>query len=138
MASDGSWGALDTSPCAYTTAPADDGVQDAGVVLDLGVLEDDGLLDTGTGTDDGTGSNGDVGTELGGWVDGGCGVDEDRREDVGGWRSELFRLCLEGLLEVKSIGWHSGAGRLDLSPEVPRLVNKEAVAVSEIGEDVLL
>src|SRR3569833_894626 len=49
VAGDGGGRALDAGPGADTAVPADDGEQDAGVVLDLRVLQHDVLLDAGAG-----------------------------------------------------------------------------------------
>lgn len=131
-------GTFHTGPRPHATVPPDDRVQHACVVLDLGVLEHDGVLDARSGPDDHAGTDGHVGTQLGGWVDRRGGVDEDRGHDVGGRRGDLFRASLEGLLEVEGVGGDGRPGRLDLSPEVLGLVDEEAVAVGQVGEDVLL
>mgnify|MGYP007054560879 CR=1 FL=1 len=130
--------ALDPRPRAHTATPPDDRVQHARVVLDLGVLEHNGVLDACSGADDRPGADGDVGPQLGRRVDRRGGVDEDWGNDVGGGRGELVRSGLEGLLEVQRVGRHGGSGRLDLPPEVLGLVHEEAVAVGQVGEDVLL
>jgi hypothetical protein len=137
VAAHGDGCALHTSPGTDTAAPADDRVHDAGVVADLGVLKDNRVLDTSTGTDHDTRADRNVRTELGGGVDGGGGVDVDRGNDSGGGRSELGGLSLECLLEVESVSRDGGAGGLDLTPEVLGFVDEEAVAVSQIGEDIL-
>lgn len=138
MAADGDGCALHASPGTDTAAPADNRVHDTSVVADLGVLKDDRVLDTGTGADHDTWADRDVRTELGGGVDGGSRVDVDRRHDSGRGGSEFRGLGLECLLEVQGVGRHGRAGGLDLAPEVLGFVDEEAVAVGEIGEDVLL
>ena len=45
---------------------------------------------------------------------------------------------MECFLQVQCIGRHGGAGGLDLAPEVLGLVDEEAIAVRQFGEDVLL
>ena len=90
VASNGSRCALDTRPSTDLAVPADDGVQDASVVLDLRVFKNDRLLDTYTSANDDAGADGDVGTDLGGWVDLRGGVDVDGREDVCRGGGELF------------------------------------------------
>lgn len=107
-------------------------------MLDLGILQHDGVLDTGAGTDDHARSDGDVRAQLGGGVDAGRGVDVDGRHDGGRGRGEFVGLRLECLLQVEGVGGDSGTGGLDLAPEVLGLVDEEAVAVREIGQDVLL
>lgn len=82
MAGDRGRGSLDTGPGANTAVPANDGVQDAGVVLDLRIFQHDGLLDSGTSADGCAGTNGHVGAELGCGIHVGAGVDEDRGDDV--------------------------------------------------------
>lgn len=138
VAADGNGSTLDTSPGADAAAPTNDGVHHTSIVADLGVFQDDGVLDTGTSTDHNSGANGDVGAKLGGGVDGSSRVDVDRGHDGSGGRGELLRLGLEGLLEVEGVGGHGRASSLDLSPEVLSFVDKEAVAVGQVGEDVLL
>jgi hypothetical protein len=102
-------------------------------VLHLGILEDDGFLDPDTRADVNAGADGDVGADLGGGVDGGSGVDVDGREDVGGRRGELIRAILPRLLEVQGVGGDSGAGSLDLAPEVLGLVYEELLAIGEVA-----
>lgn len=138
VAGQGDGCALHASPGTDTAAPADDGVHDAGVMADLGVLKDDRVLDTGTGADHDTRADRDVRSKLGGGVDGGSGVDVDRRYDGGRGGSEFRRLGLECLLEVQGVGRHGRAGGLDLAPEVLSFVDEEAVAIGQIREDVLL
>lgn len=65
-------------------------------------------------------------------------MDVDWGHDGSGGRGELLGLGLEGLLEVEGVGGHGRASSLDLSPEVLSFVNEEAVAVGQVGEDVLL
>src|SRR5690606_30587327 len=77
VAADGSGRALHTGPGTDAAAPADDGVEDTGVVLDLGVLEDNGLLDACASPNDGARADAHVGTQLGRGVDLGGRVDED-------------------------------------------------------------
>lgn len=132
------WGALHTSPGADAAAPADDGVEHAGVVLDLGVFENDRLFDSGSCPDHGARANGDIGSQLRRWVDRRGGVDVDWRHNGRRRGSEFLRLRLERFLEVEGVGGHGRASGLDLPPEVLGLVDEESVAVGEIGEDVLL
>lgn len=138
VTANGDRGSLNTSPGANAAAPSNDRVHNTGIVADLCILENNGVLDTGTSTNNHTGSNGDVRSQLGSGVNGGSGVDEDWRHDHGRGRSELLRLGLECLLEVQGIGRNGRTGGLDLAPEVLSLVNEEAVAVSEIRQNVLL
>ena len=138
MAAHGDGCTFHASPGTDTAAPADDRVHDAGVVADLGVLKNNGVFDTGTGADDDTWADRDVRTELGGGVNGGGGVDVDRRNDGGRGAREFRRLGLECLLEVQGVGRYSRAGGLDLAPEVLGFVNEEAVAVSQVRENILL
>lgn len=138
MAVDGDGGTLNTSPSADAGTPANDGVKNTGVVLDLGVLEDNRLLDTRTGADVDAGADGDVGAELSGGVDRGSGVDKDGRDNVSRAGRELLGAGLEGLLEVESVGGHSGSSRLDLAPEVLGLVDEELLVIGKVTEDVLL
>lgn len=138
VAAHGDGSALHASPGTDTAAPADNGVHDASVVADLGILKDNRVLDTGTGADHDTWADGDVRAELGGGVDRGSGVDVDRRHDGGGGGREFRGLGLECLLEVQGVGGHGRTSGLDLAPEVLGFVDEEAVAVSQIGEDVLL
>lgn len=130
--------ALDAGPGAQLAAPSNDGVQHARVVLDLDVLEDNGLLNPHTGTDHRAGTNGHIGTELRRWVHMCRWMNVDGGYDRGGWRCELLRLSLKGLLQVQRVGGHSGSRGLDLPPKVSRLMHKEPVAVGQVGEDVLL
>lgn len=138
VAADRGRGTLDTSPGTDAAAPADDGVEDTRIVLDLGVLEHNALLDTGTSANGDTGSDANVGAELGGRVDVGGRVDEDGGHDVGAGLSELFAAGLPSLLQVECVGGDGRASRLDLSPEVLGLVNKELLAIGHVTENVLL
>lgn len=138
MAADGERSALNTCPSTNPAAPADDGVEDAGIVLDLGVLEDNTLLDAGASANGDTGANAHVGAQLGGGVDVGGGVDEDRGHNVGAGRRELVAAGLGGLLEVEGVGGDGGASSLDLTPEVLSLVDVELLAVGHITQDILL
>ena len=139
MAADGSRGTLNTSPSTDAATPANNGVENTGVVLDLRVLENDTLLDTGTGANNDAGSNAHVGAELGGRVDCGGRVNEDRRNDVGAGGGELpGGLGLSGLLKVQGVGGNSRASSLDLAPEVLGLVDVELLTIGHIGQDVLL
>lgn len=138
MAAGGGGRTLDTGPGADAAAPADDGVEHAGVVLDLRVLEHDALLDTGAGADDDSGSDADIGAELGRGVDVGSGVDEDGGNDVGAGRGELLAAGLPGLLQVERVGGDGRASRLDLAPKVLGLVHVELLAVGHVAENVLL
>jgi hypothetical protein len=139
MATDGCRGTLNTGPGANAAAPANDGIENASVVLDLRVLKDDTLLDTSTGANVHTGTDAHVRTELGGGVDFGGRVNEDRRDDVCARCGELVtEVGLSGLLEVERVGGDSRAGSLDLAPEVLGLVDVELLAVGHIGEDILL
>lgn len=138
MAAHGDGCTLHASPGTDTAAPADNRVHDASVVADLRVFKDNRVLDTGTGANDDTWADRDVRTELGSGVDRGSGVDVDRRHDGGGGGREFRGLGLECLLEVQCVSRHSRTGGLDLAPEVLSFVDEEAVAVSQVGEDVLL
>lgn len=137
VAPDWRWCTLHSCPGADSAAPADDGVEHACVVLDFAVLQDDGLLHTGSCSNDSPGSNRDVGAELGGGMDLSGGVDEDRWDDVGARLRELIAARLPCALQVESIRGHSRPSRLDLSPEVLRLTNKELLTIRHITQDIL-
>lgn len=138
MAAGGERSALNTCPSTDPAAPADDRVEDAGIVLDLGVLEDNTLLDAGASANGDTGTNAHVGAQLGGGVDIGGGVDEDRGHNVDAGCRELVAAGLGGLLEVEGVGGDGGASSLDLTPEVLSLVDVELLAVGHITQDILL
>lgn len=138
MARHGDRGALDTSPGTDTTAPSNDRMHDARIVFDLHILQDDGILDACSCAHHGTGADGDIRAEFGGLVDSRAGVDVDGGYDGSGGRDEFLRLCLEGLLQVESVGGDGRPGGLDLAPEVLGLQDEETVAISQVGEDVLL
>lgn len=64
-------------------------------------------------------------------------MDVDWGHDGGGGEGEFVGLGLEGLLQVEGVGGDGGAGSFDLAPEVFCFVDEKAVAVGEVGEDVL-
>ncbi len=130
--------AFNARPGSNTTIPPDDRVQDTGVVFDLRLIQHDGFLDAHARADDGLRADGDVGAEFRGRVDLRGGVDEDRWHDSRGGFCDLCRLRLERLGQVECVGGHSGASGLDLPPEVLGLVHKEAVAVGQFGQNILL
>lgn len=139
MARHGRRRTLDTGPGTHAAVPADDGVQDTSVVLDLGILQHNRLLDTGTSAHDGAGTDAHVGTQLGGGVNAGRGVDVDGRDDVVRLRlSQLRRTRLPRVLQVQRVGRDGGPGRLDLPPEVLGFVDEELLRVGHVGENVLL
>lgn len=138
MTGDGGGSAFHTSPGTHTAIPANDGVQNACIVLNLGILQHDRLLDTDTSTDDGTGANGHIRTKLGCGVHLGCGVDVDWGDDIGGGGSELLRAALQRLLEIECVGGDGRASSLDLAPEVFGLIYKEVLGIGHIAQNVLL
>lgn len=137
VAARGDRGTLNTGPGTNAAAPADDRVHHACIVLDFGVFQHDRVLDTSACAHDHTGSNGNVGAQLRCRVHCCGGVDVDWGHDGSGRRGQFVRSGLEGLLEVKGVGGHGGTGRLNLAPEIFRLVDEETVAVGQIGEDIL-
>lgn len=138
VATNGDRCALHTRPGTDSAAPADDGVHHAGIMADLRVFKDNRVLDTGPRSDNHARTNGDVRTKLSSRINTGGGVNVDWRYDGSGRRGKFFRLGLESLLEIESISWYGGASGLDLPPEILCLMYEEAVAVSQIGENVLL
>ena len=106
-------------------------------MFDFAVFEDDGFLDACAGADGDLWPDGDVRPEFGGGVDGGGGVDVDWGHDCGGGLGDFGGLLLEGLQQVQCICRDGGASGFDLAPEVLGLEHEEAVAIGEVGEDVL-
>lgn len=137
VAADWSGRAFDASPRSNAAVPANNGVENAGIMLDFCILQDDGVFDSGTCADDCFRSNRDVGPQLGGRVHGGRGMDKNRRDNVGRGACDFFRLRLESLLQVQGVGRNGRPSSLDLTPEVLGLVHEEAVAVRKIRQDVL-
>lgn len=132
-------GTLNSSPGTNAATPANDGVENASVVLDLAVLEHDTLLDTGASANVSARANAYIGAELSSGVHFGCRVNEDGRDDVCARSGKLFAVVgLRSLLEVESVGRDSRASSLDLAPEVLGLVNVELLVVGHIREDILL
>lgn len=56
--------ALHARPAAHLRVPANDRVQDTGVLLDVDVIQNDRVPDTGALADDDIGSDRDVGSKL--------------------------------------------------------------------------
>lgn len=106
-------------------------------MFNLYIFKDDGFLDPNTAADDSAGSNRHIRPQFSSWVDGGGWVDVDGWYNVCRGSGDFFRLRLECLLQVKCVGGHGGASGFDLAPEIFGLVHEEAVAVCQVGEDVL-
>lgn len=107
-------------------------------MLDFGVLQHNRFLHTRTAANGDTSANGHIWSQLGGRVNVSGGVNVDRRDNVRRSRNKLLGTVLPSLLQVQGVGRDGGSSRLDLSPKVLGLVDKELLAVSHVAEDVLL
>ena len=124
-------------PRAHATTPPDNRMHHTRIVPDLRVLEHNRVLDPHATANHHPRPDRDIRPQFRGRVDRRRRVDVHGRHDGRRGRGEFLRLRLEGLLQVQRVSGDSGTGGFDLAPEVLCLVDEEAVAIREVGEDVL-
>ena len=106
-------------------------------MFDFRVFEHDAFFHPYPGADDRTRTDGDVGAEFGRGVDFCSGVDEDRRDEVGGGFGEFCALALKSFLQVQRICGDSRSRGFDLAPKILGFEDVELFAVGEVAEDIL-